>query len=141
MIEQFQGNYRWLSNMVRITPFVVDGITYISTENWYQAGKTNDVILKKKISLLTSYESKKFCRNIEIREDWDEVKDNIMYFGLWKKFNQPYFKKLLLETGDVKIQEGNMWNDKYWGVCLKTGIGQNKLGNMIMEIRTRLQSD
>lgn len=31
-----------------------------------------------------------------------------------------------------------MWNDKFWGVCLKTGKGSNTLGKLIMEIRSNL---
>lgn len=54
---------------------------------------------------------------------------------LIKKFNQEPFRQKLIDTGDVYIQEGNNWNDIYWGVCIKTNKGENILGKLIMEIR------
>lgn len=63
-----------------------------------------------------------------------------MYKCLLLKFTQePYLTKLL-ETGTKYIQEGNNWGDEYWGVNLTTGIGLNKLGHYIMEIRSLINS-
>ena len=61
-----------------------------------------------------------------------------MKLCLEQKFTDPTYKKLLLNTGDLYIQEGNYWGDKFWGICLKTNTGQNILGHLIMNIRTRL---
>lgn len=55
-----------------------------------------------------------------------------------QKFNKEPFKSKLIATGDLYIQEGNLWNDKFWGVCLKTNTGQNILGKLIMEIRNEI---
>ena len=55
------------------------------------------------------------------------------------KFEQnPVLAKWLLNTGDAKLIEGNTWNDRYWGVC--AGIGQNKLGKILMKVRDNLKS-
>ena len=62
-----------------------------------------------------------------------------MKHSLIQKFNQEPYKSKLLNTENEFIQEGNMWNDKFWGVCLKTGKGENNLGRMIMDIRTKLR--
>jgi hypothetical protein len=53
------------------------------------------------------------------------------------KFEIPEMRKLLESTGDMPLVEGNMWGDKYWGVCLKKGVGQNNLGIILMNERGR----
>lgn len=35
------------------------------------------------------------------------------------------------------MKKGNYWGDKFWGVCLKTGEGQNYLGRIIKLIREK----
>jgi predicted NAD-dependent protein-ADP-ribosyltransferase YbiA (DUF1768 family) len=47
-------------------------------------------------------------------------------------------KAELLRTGDLKLVEGNAWNDSNWGVPLSSsgfGRGQNKLGQILMGLR------
>jgi predicted NAD-dependent protein-ADP-ribosyltransferase YbiA (DUF1768 family) len=62
-----------------------------------------------------------------------------MYQLLLIKFNQEPFKTQLINTGDCYIQENNLWNDTFFGYCLKTNQGKNMLGHLIMHIRTELQ--
>lgn len=140
MIEQFQGCYRWLSNMVILDAPIVDdfGIKYYSTENYYQAAKSLDINIRQQIASLEPRKSKTYGRTIEIRPDWDSVKDGVMYTANVLKYKQPRFKQLLIDTGTEKIQEGNMWGDTYWGVCLKTNKGKNKLGKLLMSIRSEI---
>jgi predicted NAD-dependent protein-ADP-ribosyltransferase YbiA (DUF1768 family) len=52
-----------------------------------------------------------------------------------------YFRRKLLSTGNSEIQEGNWWGDKFFGVDLKTGEGQNLLGKMIMDIRKEIKEE
>ncbi|MFG6611363.1 NADAR domain-containing protein [Sulfitobacter sp. 1A12057] len=68
-----------------------------------------------------------------VREDWDDVKAGIMCQLLIQKFSNEKLYKLLLETSDKYLIEGNDWGDTYWGVCGKRG--RNVLGRMLMEIR------
>ena len=58
-----------------------------------------------------------------------------MEYGVRRKFEQEPFKTKLKETGDQHIQEGNRWNDTFWGVSLVSGEGENNLGKIIMKIR------
>lgn len=51
----------------------------------------------------------------------------------------PNLKQMLLDTGDAELVEGNTWNDKYWGVC--KGVGQNKLGKILMMLREEFKND
>jgi predicted NAD-dependent protein-ADP-ribosyltransferase YbiA (DUF1768 family) len=41
-----------------------------------------------------------------------------------------------MKTFDGHIEEGNWWNDTFWGVC--RGKGHNNLGKLIMQIRGEL---
>ena len=140
MIKEFQGEYRWLSNFA-YADVVLDGVTYRSVEHAYMAAKSLDK------------EWRFFCKNAEragdvkrasrgiiLRDDWENVKTDVMYQLLKQKYNLPRYQSLLLATGDEYIQEGNMWNDKFWGVCLKTGKGENVLGKLIMKIRDDIKA-
>lgn len=80
-------------------------------------------------------------RNIKLVDDWEERKLFVMTLCLQQKFSQEPYKTKLLQTGDRYIQEGNMWNDKFWGVCLKTNKGKNTLGKIIMIIRENLKME
>ena len=83
----------------------------------------------------------KISRQFKIKKDWDEIKLYVMDYCLLQKFNQEPFKSKLLDTGDEYIMEGNWWGDKFWGVCLKTNIGDNNLGKLIMQIRSSLKNE
>ena len=59
---------------------------------------------------------------------------------LMAKFSQNEdLKKKLLDTGDATLIEGNTWGDKYWGVC--KGVGKNRLGELLMEVREELKQN
>ena len=47
-------------------------------------------------------------------------------------------QKLIEMTGNSTLIEGNWWNDRFWGVDSKTGIGENHLGKLLMELRAEL---
>lgn len=71
---------------------------------------------------------------MNLRPDWEEVKDDVMYTVCKAKFLQnPGLLKKLLDTGDAELIEGNTWNDQIWGVC--NGSGENRLGKILMRIR------
>lgn len=135
MINQFKGKYSWLSNMAYIPPFIENGITYNTVENYYQAQKSDNLGVKLAISKLNPFESKSYGKKIKIVDDWNTKREDVMHTALKYKFNIPKFKNLLINTKDMEIIEGNYWGDKFWGVDLKTGDGLNILGNMIMSIR------
>lgn len=141
MIEQFQGEYRWLSNFWYFeSPAVYQGLTFITNEHFYIAMKTNDVNIRKKVSHHPLKGVKKFGTTFPLREDWDDIKLDVMLHGLRYKFSEanPNLRQKLIDTGNTYIQEGNYWNDKYWGVCLKTGEGENNLGKLLMKIREEI---
>lgn len=114
-IKGFNGEYRFLSNFY-ITPVPYNGGVYPTAENAFQAAKTHDGqikdLFKKTYGAGTA---KKFGRTcVNLREDWESVKDGIMYDIVLAKFtHNPDLKKMLLNTGDAYLEETNSWN----GTC------------------------
>jgi len=75
-----------------------------------------------------------------LRPDWEQVKDDIMRKAVLKKFQtHATISAILLATGSEEIIE-NAPSDYYWG-CGKTGTGQNKLGLILMEVRSLLDQN
>jgi len=139
MIKEFKNEYRWLSNFARCG-VELDGQMYKSVEHAYQSAKSDDPEWKEFCTVeINPAEVRKQSRNIQIRKDWDNIKEDIMLKCLKEKYDQEPYKQLLLDTKNEQIQEGNWWGDKYWGVDLKTGEGQNRLGKMIMQIRQEIR--
>jgi ribA/ribD-fused uncharacterized protein len=85
---------------------------------------------------------KKASRLIIVREDWESVKLSVMYELLKKKFTQEPFRTDLLNTRGENIVEGNRWSDAFWGVDVKAtpNVGENWLGRLIMDIRTKIKN-
>lgn len=145
MIEQFRDEYRWLSNFMDCE-IEYEGTVYNSVEHFYVAMKTTDPEIRKEISELeTAGKAKRFGRKLEkdglLREDWDDIKVSIMKYAIEQKYSQEPYKTLLIETGDEEIQEGNTWDDTFWGVDLETKKGRNTLGKMLMKLREDIKKE
>lgn len=139
MINQFKDEYRWLSNFAPCG-IELDRQMYKSVEHAYQSAKSDDPNWKEFCVIESSpVEVKRKASTIPLRKDWENIKDDIMLHCLKQKFSRDPYKTHLINTQEMKIQEGNWWGDEYWGVNFKTGKGQNKLGKMIMQIRSELK--
>lgn len=164
-ITEFRGHYGCLSNFYTI-PFSIfilvfdnrdfplafdsdllaSGVrkyegNYIfhSVEAAYQACKCAKHEDFCKFPSLDPSRAKKLGKKVELREDWDSVKLEIMEQLVRQKFTGPkseMCKMILLGTGDEEIIEGNTWGDTFWGVC--NGIGENHLGKILMKIREEI---
>ena len=140
-ITEFQGRYRWLSNFWRVD-ILFEGCVFPSVEHAYQAAKFTDDDFRAKFVTgkgLTPGEAKRLAKVHEdrIRVSWDQEKVDVMYNLLRKKFAQPYLRKMLIQTGNAELVEGNHWGDTFWGVC--RGEGKNMLGRLLMLIREELK--
>ena len=136
-IDCFDGEYGFLSNFYA-HPVYHDGILYPTNEHAFQAAKTMDLNKRKEIAALkTPGQAKRAGRHVLLREDWEEVKYQVMKEIVSAKFLDPDLKEKLLATGDTELIEGNTWHDCWWGVC--DGVGQNNLGKILMEIRNLLK--
>lgn len=137
-IHRFDGHFAPLSNFYNNDILVYfDGLFYKNSEAAYQSAKTLDIKERKHFTSLNPYNAKNSGRVIKLRNDWDEVKDEIMYQIVKDKFKRnSYPKEVLISTYPLILEEGNTWNDKYWGVC--NGKGENKLGKILMRVREEL---
>lgn len=136
-IAIFDGEYAFLSNFYN-SPITIAGINFPTVEHAFQAMKTIDVAERQLIAAApTPGKAKRLGRTVHLREDWEEAKESVMYICLKAKFSIPELREKLLATEDAYLIEGNWWGDTYWGVC--NGIGQNKLGQLLMRLRTELK--
>jgi len=142
VIQEFQGDYRWLSNFwpARVG---LDGVFYPTVEHAYQAGKTIIRAERHDIWLAPSPgKAKRWGKNVTLRPDWEVVKLSIMEALLRQKFAQYQMYEKLLATEDQQIVEGNRWHDNYWGDCLcqncVTVPGHNWMGYLIEKIRLEM---
>lgn len=143
-INSFFGEYRFLSNFW-ICDVYYEGLTYPSSEAAYQAAKTLDMNERRQFLNLTPGQAKRFRGKITLRDDWEEVKYDVMSEIVWNKFNgNSYLTNLLIATGDEELIEGNTWHDNTWGNCscdrCKNIQGKNYLGKILMDTRKRLSS-
>lgn len=79
------------------------------------------------------------------RPDWDDVRVKVMKWCLRVKliYNWHKFSELLLSTGERAIVEDSR-KDNYWGATPQddeTLNGQNVLGRLLMDLRTKLRED
>ena len=139
MIDKFDGEYAFLSNY-SASPFRIDYILFPTMEHYFQANKADNQNDYLHIAYApTPGEAKRLGRKIQLRSDWEEIKDKVMLTGLRKKFADPELRNLLLATGNEELVEGNYWGDTYWGVC--NGVGQNKLGKLLMQVREEIKNE
>lgn len=142
MINSFRGYHAWLSNMYDCNIEFM-GHKFKSVENAYMfAKRPNDEEWLSKCLSMSPGDVKKASRFISVREDWESVKLSVMYELLKQKFTQEPFRTDLLNTRGENIVEGNRWNDTFWGVDVKVtpNVGENWLGRLIMDIRTKLKN-
>jgi len=141
MINRFEGEYFFLSNFYP-AELTIGDITYHSSEAAYQSMKTDDDIIRRRFASYTAAEAKRIGRSIPLREDWEEIKFDVMKMVVSAKFDQhPELAQMLIDTGNETLIEGNWWHDNIYGNCSceKCIIieGQNMLGKILMEERER----
>ena len=138
MITQFVEANRFLSNFY---PCQVEfeGDVYATVEHAYQAAKTVDPRQRLEIrNLPRPGDAKRMGNMLRPREDWPDVKLQIMETLLRQKFAKPQFRNRLLATGNQELVEGNSWGDRFYGMVYGPDgkwRGENHLGKLLMKIR------
>jgi ribA/ribD-fused uncharacterized protein len=137
-------------------PMQIDGMTFPTVQHylqWSKAKQFGDAEAQSKILKTKSPKSVKTYGDkvVGFKEDeWAEKQDQIMRIALKAKFMQhPELKTKLLSTGDKPIGEANA-RDKYWSIgtgadTSKAKVpskwpGKNRLGALLMELRTELKA-
>lgn len=141
-ISEFRGEFRFLSNFYPAT-IVMDGLRFTNSEAAFQSQKEPEKA--NMYEGLDPKTTKAMGRKANLREDWDEVKNDVMRRIVKLKFEQNIdLAKKLIGTGDAVLIEGNNWHDNYWGICTCDKCekirGNNMLGKILMEIRDELFS-
>ncbi len=132
-ILTFTGDHRFLSNFwsVRIK---MGSEWYRTVEHAYAASKSLDQDFRRRVrSTHGAAGARRLGRSVVLREDWEDVKLDVMESLLRQKFREPQLKLWLMATGQRELVEGNHWGDRFWGQC--DGEGENHLGRLLMEVR------
>lgn len=139
-ITSFTGRYRFLSNFYEVEIWF-GGRQYPTVEHAYQAAKTDNVEVKRKIQRApTPGRAKALGKRAPLVANWDLLRLETMEYLLRQKFKDPTLRKKLIDTGDARLVEGNTWNDTFWGQC-PVGTGMNHLGKLLMSIRRELRGE
>ncbi len=120
----------------------LDGQWWPTVEHYFQAQKFDDERYRQTIRLVSDPKRAATLgrsRDVPIRKDWEEVKVEVMRRAVEKKFaTHPALRELLLSTAGRDLVE-NAPGDYFWG-CGQDGSGQNWLGRILREVRTKLEA-
>jgi ribA/ribD-fused uncharacterized protein len=141
------GEFGPLSNMAPDFPIFLFGVRISTAEALYQACRFPDdpdvqrLIVDQLSPMTAKMKSKKY--RSRTREDWDDVRVNIMRWCLRAKLqnNWERFGRVLERTGDCPIVEEST-KDEFWGAKPNGDgslIGMNALGRLLMELRDQFR--
>ena len=159
IIDTFRNEYDFLSNFFGAS-LIWKMQTFSTSEHAYQWEKTDNPIEKESIlfnrgqhlsgkgSFLiptTPGQAKRKGDLVTLRDDWEDVRLDIMYEILKAKFTQNWdLRQKLVNTGDALLIEGNTWCDNFWGQCTCEKCQKkeklNVLGKLLMRLRTELSN-
>jgi len=155
IVSEFRNDYHFLSNFFPATLIWKD-VEFPTSEHAYQWAKTlipeeQDYILYNiqdngngpVKSPTTPGQAKRRGTEVHLRDDWNQIKVEVMREILLAKFTQNWgLRQKLLATEDAFLIEGNTWHDNYWGSCVCKPCGNkgsNVLGALLMSVRTALK--
>lgn len=142
VIDVFDGEFAFLSNFYE-HPFEMDGKIYRTAEHAFQAMKAINEHDRQLIAdAATPGQAKRLGRKIQLREDWEQVKEIYMLDIIRAKFADPELGQKLINTAPSYLIEGTTWHDNTWGNCTcercKNIEGKNYLGKILMSVRQDL---
>lgn len=122
-------------------PFTLKGSVWPTSEHYFQAMKFEYTEFEEEIRQISSpgmAARRGRDRDLPLRKDWEQIKDNVMREALYAKFTQHAdLKQRLLNTGTATLVEHTI-NDNYWADG-GDGTGKNMLGILLMELREHLK--
>mmetsp|Transcript_3402 Transcript_3402/g.6083 ORF Transcript_3402/g.6083 Transcript_3402/m.6083 type:complete len:182 (-) Transcript_3402:10-555(-) len=132
-------NLSWLDNIACQVPITAEGCEYPSSEHYFHAQKFVNApdwqeAVRKETDPLAA---KRLGRSGPLRQDWEEVKEEVMEEAVFLKFSQHrLLRRQLLETHPRELVEHAP--DSCWGDGMD-GSGRNLLGKVLMRVRQRLR--
>ena len=116
---------------------IIDGVEWRTSEHYFQAMKFLDSKLQNRAKEIKSPMDVAIFgrdRNLPLRPDWEQVKDDIMRKAVFSKVtqNQDVFDTLM-NTGNDHLVEHTK-NDSFWADG-GDGTGKNMLGKILMKVR------
>jgi ribA/ribD-fused uncharacterized protein len=123
----------------------LDGLVWPTSEHYFQAQKFVDTDPEHAEAIRRMqrpYDAWQMGTdpNHPRRADWHSVRDAVMRKAVAAKFRQyPDLRRRLLATGTDQLVEHTATDD-YWGDG-GDGSGQNRLGQILMELRSELLSE
>ena len=138
----FKEEYAFLANNYP-APVVCEGIDYPSAEAAFQASRVDDIATRKQFALFSPEKVRQKGNMLTPPPGWEDKKDDIMREIVRLKFLQnPELRERLLATGSrCLIDGGKGKKDTYWGVNTITWEGENRLGEILMELRERIKKE
>lgn len=138
--------YGPFSNLYKC-PVEFEGRVYPTAEHAYQAGKALKPAVREWILAAPSPALAAMAAHglytWDVVPNWSKIKFDRMRGVLRAKFTQhPQLRALLIETKDKRIVEAGTVNNavnRLWGEV--DGVGQNMLGQMLMELRSQLSAE
>lgn len=136
--------YGPFSNLYR-RDFLFEGEVFPTAEHAYQAGKARKPEVRAWLMSAPSPALLAMAAHglyyWDIAPGWSTMKFDRMKQILQAKFSQhDDLQRLLLETGDLRLVESATVDsavNRLWGEV--NGVGQNKLGQLLMEVRAELR--
>ena len=135
------GRTAGFSNFTTFPVTIEDFGKFPTSEAALQAYKDPENLdyVKKQILARSPLASKNMGNRVKLREDWEEVREVLMYKILKCKFSQhPYLRQILLNTGLSPIIHRTR-GDPVWGDG--GGKGLNLLGKLLVRLRTQYQRE
>jgi N-glycosidase YbiA len=122
--------------------FELEGKYWLTAEHYFQAQKFVGTPYADQVEMALTPKlaaERGRSRKFPLRADWEQVKDDCMRRAVRRKFEtHAELRELLLATGNEELVE-NAPGDYYWG-CGADGSGQNRLGQILMEVRAALRA-
>ncbi|MFD2177987.1 NADAR family protein [Veronia pacifica] len=137
-----EDEFGFLSNFFP-APLFIEGVSWPTAEHYYQAQKFNHPPVIEAVRFAES--AKKAFRLSRlyghlVREDWYEIRRDIMSRSVKEKFLQHNeLKDKLLETGSWQLIEHTK-KDPFWGDA-GDGSGRNEMGKVLMELREQFRNE
>lgn len=116
----------------------IDGETYPGPEQFFQiqksVGTSDENTAREAIMKTSPAKSLGLGKSFKLRNDWEHVKDYMMFLAIKAKFTQyEDLTRLLKETGDNLLVYLKP-TDSYWGTG-NDGLGLNKMGETLTKVR------